>query len=176
MSLVPKRLESVLTKENGVILGTCAAGLGAFALAMEAANFVAQVSLSESQYRSKYARNVYGTTGGAILTSGLALLATDMIQKEAIDMGYMKKGALRRARTASVSFTGALLASRLDLGQIGKRVEYLSQGSMAAAVQPTMEDAMLLDNARSSNEPDFLNNLVAKASTIQMPNAPNVNI
>ena len=116
---------------------------------------------------------MYGTTGGAILTSGLALLATDMIQREAIEMGYLKKGAARRARTASVSFTGALLASRLDLGQIGKRVEYLSQGSMAAAVQPTMEDAMLLDNARSSNEPDFLNNLVAKASAMQMPNINN---
>lgn len=165
---MPKRLENVLTKENGVILGTCAAGLGAFALAMEAANFVAQAGMKETTYRSKYARNVYGTTGGAILTSGLALLATDMIQKEAIDMGYLKKGALRRARTASVSFTGALLASKLDIGQIGKRTEYLSQGSMSAAVQPTMEDAMLLDNARASNEPDLLNNLANKVSTIQM--------
>jgi len=168
VELIPKRLENVLTKENGVILGTCAAGLGAFALAMEAANFVAQAGMNETTYRSKYARNVYGTTGGAILTSGLALLATDMIQKEAIDMGYLKKGALRRAITASVSFTGALLASKLDVGQIGKRTEYLSQGSMSAAVQPTMEDAMLLDNARASNEPDLLNNLANKVSTIQM--------
>ena len=69
------------------------------------------------------------------------------MQDMAIEQKYLKRGAKRKARSAAVGFVGASLLSRLDANQLGQRFNYLASGSLTAAVNPTGNDAMMLNQA-----------------------------
>ena len=138
-----------LTSENAKVFATCAAGLGLFGVAVTTVDEGVKVlAASDEQYRS-FTRQFYGTSLGKLVGAGASLAAIAFIQDMAIEQKHLKRGAKRKARSAAVGFVGASLLSRLDANQLGQRFNYLASGSLTAAVNPTGNDAMMLNQANA---------------------------
>ena len=137
-----------LTKENAKVFATCAAGLGLFGTMVTTVDelLLKNLATSEEQYRS-FTRQFYGSSLGKIVGFGATLTAIGFVQEMAINQKYLAKGARRKARAAAIGFTGASLLSRLPHAQIGQRFNYLASGSLTAAVNPTGNDAVMLNQA-----------------------------
>lgn len=136
-----------LTPENAKVLGTCGAGLALFGVITTLVDETAKyTSSSDEQYRS-FTRQFYGTSLGKTVGAVASLAAIAFMQDMAIEQKYLKRGAKRKARSAAVGFVGASLLSRLPANQLGQRFNYLASGSLTAAVNPTGNDAMMLNQA-----------------------------
>ena len=137
-----------LTKENGKVLATCAAGLGLYGIAVTTLDEAAKVfTPSEAEYKA-FTKTMYGSTTGKVVSTLGCLISIAALQNYAIDENYIAKGAKRKARAAAVGFAGASLLSRLDTDyQISQRFDYLSAGSLPAAFNPNGSDAQLLNAA-----------------------------
>ncbi len=136
-----------LTKENGLILGTCVGGLVAFGAVMSLFDEGAKaLSASEAAYK-QYAKYLYGSHLGKLATAVGLVYAIKETQDIAIDQKWLSKGASRKARAAAVSFAGAGLMSRIDDFSLAKRFEYLTTGSATAAISPNGPDAALINQA-----------------------------
>lgn len=137
-----------LTKENAKVFATCAGGLGLYGIAVTTVDEGAKAfSSSDDQYRA-ITRQIYGSPGGKIAGAVATVAAISFMQDMAIDNGYLKKASKRKARAAAVGFTGAALLTRLTVGNIGQRFDYLSAGSITAAINPTGNDAVMITNAQ----------------------------
>jgi hypothetical protein len=148
---IKTRLSEIgVTQENAVIAGTCAAGLALFSVGMtildEGAKFA---SPSEADYKA-FTRTLYGSPAGQLAGTVGMLYGIALTQDFMIDQKQLSKNAKRKARAASMAFASASLLSRLDAFQIGQRFEYLSSGSLPAALNPTGPDAALLNQARTN--------------------------
>ena len=138
-----------LTKENGVILGTCVGGLVAFGAVMSLFDEATRVlAPSDAGYKA-YARQIYGSPLGKIVSTAGLIFAINEATEIAIDQKYLSKNAKRKAKAAGVAFAGAGLMSRVDAFQINKRFEYLASGSATAALVPTGPDAALINQAQA---------------------------
>ena len=137
-----------VTRENAMIAGTCAAGLGIFSIGMTILDETAKLaSPSEADYKA-LTRTLYGSPAGQIAGALGMLYGIAWTQDRMIDQKQLNRNAKRKARAASMAFASASLLSRMDTFQIGKRFEYLSSGSFPAALNPTGPDAALLNQAR----------------------------
>jgi len=138
-----------LTKENGVILGTCVSGLVAFGAVMSLFDEATRAfAPSDSGYKA-YAKQIYGSPLGKIVSTAGLIFAINEATEIAIDQKYLSKNAKRKAKAAGVAFAGAGLMSRVDAFQINKRFEYLASGSATAALAPTGPDAALINQAKA---------------------------
>ncbi len=135
-----------LTQENANLLLACAAGLGIYGVGVTTLDESVKLAQNDEQYR-QFAKMLYGTTPGVVLSSLGLLAGISFAQKQAMDMGYISKNAGRKAKAAAVGFAGATMLSRLPYGNIGQRFDYLAAGSPSAALNLTGNDAVLLTNS-----------------------------
>ena len=134
-----------ITKENAQVIASCVTGVGLYAVLIEALDTsVGQVS--GKQYAG-FTEFLYGSTPGQLLSSAGLYYSIRYAQDMMHGRNMIPKSAKGKSQTAAATFAAASALYRLDGGQIASRMNYLSSGSLSAAVNPTGNKAAIMNSA-----------------------------